>query len=111
MGVDNGSSTVTVRSLRTGRLRSRHAGVTEAPGPESVSSVTGIALKANGSVAWIGQANSIIGPAFIREVERSDSTGFAVLDKGDGIGLHSLALHGSTLSWSDDGKTHSAIIR
>jgi hypothetical protein len=43
-----------------------------------------------------------------REVARCTPTGTEVLDTGEGIDLHSLSLHGSTLTWTNAGSTHTA---
>jgi hypothetical protein len=46
-----------------------------------------------------------------RQVSSCSRRGPQLLDQGEGIDLHSLALHGSTLTWTDFGETHSATLR
>jgi hypothetical protein len=110
-GVDTASTVVIVRDLRDGaRLRSLPA--TTAPlRPESFQSVTAIAVKADGAVAWIGQAGSVISGKPTTEVHGADRRGPALLDAGAGIAPRSLRLRGSTLSWTDGGRTRRAALR
>jgi hypothetical protein len=56
------------------------------------------------AVAWIAR-NVYGGPD---EIRRDDSTGRVVLAKGTDIDLHSLELHGSTVSWTQAGTKHHA---
>ena len=112
MGVDTVSSVVVVTDLRTGRTEHRHAATSEVPGPESVVSVADIALQGDGDVAWTGAADSIVGHGTpVREVERIDRRGFAVLESGADIALRSLKLTGSRLSWMAGGTRHSDRLR
>jgi hypothetical protein len=97
--------------------------------PKNAPSVTDLALKRNGSVAWIAiqRVALPVQPVYIppgttlppiypprrwsyeRRVVAGNRTGEqVVLDSGESIDLHSLRLHGSTLSWTDFGETRMA---
>ena len=70
-------------------------------------------LKPDGSLAWVGSTKQTLGGRrgpLTPEVGACDSTGEHLLDSSAGIDLQSLALHGSTLTWTDSGETHSAIL-
>jgi hypothetical protein len=111
IAVDNAAAAIFVRNLRTGHLAQSHPAVTEVSGPENHSSVTQIALTGYGAVAWIGEESSIsAGGLVLRQVEIGDSAGFSVADQGAGIDPQSLELHGSTLSWTNSGTAHSALL-
>lgn len=98
-GVDTGSAVVVVRRLSTGaQLRSLPA-TTGPLSPESYQHVGSLAVRVDGSVAWIGVASSIIRHSQTIEVHRADRRGTAELDSGLAIGPGSLRLHGTTLSW------------
>jgi hypothetical protein len=97
-------------------LQSGKTAYCEVPGtraPRRGPSVSAIVLKGDGSVAWIGEANSsgLDEGTLVRTVVACDSTGSRVLDSGEGIDLHSLTLRGSRLNWSDSGITRSASLR
>jgi hypothetical protein len=110
-GVDAGSSQVLVRRLSDGRrLRSLPA-VTRPQRPESYSAVDSVVVKADGSVAWIATARSILGGSPDIEVHRADRRGRALLDAGPRIDAGSLRLRGSWLRWRDGGVTRSATLR
>ncbi len=103
-GVDTGSATVEVLNLSSGRrLFSRPALAGPAP-PESYPSIGSLVVRANGKVAWIAAARSIIGHGESIEVHRDG----ALLDSGPGIVLSSLRLRGTTLSWRHGTGTRSA---
>ncbi len=113
-GEDSSASTILVKSLRTGHVSHTYPAVTQRSGVESATRVAHIALKGNGSVAWIGEETSIPpgpGSLRLRQVDIADSAGFSVVDQGDGIDPHSLKLHGLRLSWKDSGVTRSAVLR
>jgi hypothetical protein len=109
-GVDTGSATVTVRRLDTGRTLRSLAAMTQPVGPEAFESVDSLVVKANGSVAWIVVASSIVRHSSQTEVNRADRRGEARLDTGPGIGSSSLRLRGSELSWSAGGATRTATL-
>jgi hypothetical protein len=81
-------------------------------GPDFRATITDLELKATGAVAWIAQtARDQTDPnTEVREVWASDSAGQRMLDSGIGIGLESLKLSGSTLSWRKNGSPRSATI-
>lgn len=100
-GVDTVSATVVVRRLTDGR-RLAHLGATRSGLVEGFASVTSLALKSDGAVAWIGVAHSIVAHRQVVEVHAAASaSGSAnrVLDSGPAIAPQSLRLHGSTLTW------------
>ena len=100
-GVDTVSATVMVRRLTDGR-RLVHFGATRSGLVEGFESVTSLALKSDGAVAWIGAVHSIVAHRQVIEVHAAASaSGSAnrVLDSGLGIAPQSLRLHGSTLTW------------
>ena len=93
-----------VRNLKTGRI------VHKVPtAPATIANTIGrgpvyeLALGASGAIGWIVTG---LRPGE-REVRAVDRTGEHVLASGSGIAPHSLQLHGSRLSWSQDGKRSS----
>lgn len=109
-GVDTASATVTVRRLDTGRTLRSLAATTQPVGPESFQSVDSLVVKADGSVAWIVVAPSIVRHSSQIEVDRADRRGEATLDTGRGINSSSLRLNGSSLSWRDGGTLRSSTL-
>ncbi len=109
-GVDSGSTIVYARRLSDGAIVAQHAATTVV-GVESHQIVNSLVLRSDGAVAWIATANSIGAPKFVRQVERLDSRGFALLDSGRGIGPASLNLHGTLVGWTDHGTIRSARLR
>ena len=107
-GVDTVSAQVLVRDLASGKqLRSEPA--TTAPARvEFVESVDSVVVKADGAVAWIGRSGSVVSGPTNTEVDRADARGLAKLDSGSNIDVHSLRLHGATLSWRHRGSSRSA---
>ena len=76
--------------------------------------VSGLVMKPDGSVAWIGMGLTW-NPATqnnerVTIVGKIDSGGYAELDRGDGIDTSSLRLDGSTLTWTDAGQTRTAML-
>ncbi len=96
------------RDLRTGTFKSCAVGSGFNPGNKP--SVAGFVLKRDGSVAWIGESRVAGTGRRAPAVGACDSTGEHILDSGEGIDLHSLALHGSMLTWTDAGLTRSALL-
>jgi hypothetical protein len=109
-GVDSGTAQAVVRRLTDGAVLRTAVATSSFPGPESYQSLGGIVVKADGAVAWIGEARSIIGRGEVIEVHRYDSRGRAELDHGPGIALASLRLHRSQLSWKHAGHTRTATL-
>jgi hypothetical protein len=101
---------IEVESLRTGRvLYSVPTGLTFPPEPKTVGDgpATAIVLKSDGAVAWIvdtGQANDMY------QVHAVDKSGSRLLASGSDVDPSSLALAGSTLYWTEDGKPYSATL-
>jgi hypothetical protein len=123
-GVDTYRLTVIARNLRTGALNKCPAGGGGIPRTRN-STVDKVVLKGNGSTAWTG-TNYVYepvtvppgpgatapapGPHLQKQVTACTASGKQLLDKGYGIDLESLELHGSTLTWSNSGETRSATL-
>jgi hypothetical protein len=111
-GVDTVSATVVLRRLTDGRRQEQFA-ATSSGLVEGFQSVTSLALKSDGAVAWIGVANSIVAHREITEVHADASaSGSAnrILDSGPGIAPQSLRLHASTLTWRHGQATRRATL-
>ncbi len=99
---------VIVRNLRTGRVLHRVAtGARERDHPKLVGdgSATAIVVKADGAVAWI---TDTVQNENRYQVHALDETGERTLAVGSNIDPNSLALAGSTLYWTQGGKSFSA---
>jgi hypothetical protein len=95
-----------VRNLRTGRLLHRMPnGSPGKPGDIGLGETTAIVVKGDGSVAWIVRAGAALGGIQVRSV---DKTGSHVLAVSPEVDPDSLALAGSTLYWTQGGKSMSA---
>jgi hypothetical protein len=108
-GVDTSSAEVVVTRLTTGRQVHRDPMVSTGL-VEQHGSPTAVAVKRDGSDAWIGVERSITGQQLI-EVHRHDGRGPALLDSGHQVKPASLALHGSRLSWRHGSHTRHATLR
>jgi hypothetical protein len=101
-------SDVFVRDLRTGKK------VFEGPQGLPFDNVSDIALKQTGAVAWIARPTpggyGSPEPTGPTTLWASDSQGFRELDSGGGVGLTSLELSGSTLTWVKDGVSKTATL-
>lgn len=109
-GVDTGSTVVVVRRLTDGR-QLRSADATGPLGPESYETVDRLALKRDGSVAWIASTSSLGTRQHRVEVRRTDARGTALLDVGAAIAIHSLRLTGSTLHWRHGSQVRTATLK
>lgn len=109
-GVDTASTTVTVRRLDSGGTVRSLAAMTQPLGPESFQSIDSLVVKADGSVAWIAVAASIVRHSKQIEVDRADRRGEARLDTGRWVAAASLRLSGSTLSWRNGSATRTATL-
>ena len=111
---------VVVRNLQTGRvLHNVPTGISNhaEPGFSGVGPTKAIVLKSDGAVAWIVQthlespsANNNYKSHGEYAVEAADKTGNRLLASGPGIDPSSLALAGSTLYWTQEGKPASAVL-
>jgi tRNA(Arg) A34 adenosine deaminase TadA len=110
-GIDTGSGRVVVRRLSDGKVLRRDTATSLALGPEPYSSVGSIVVKADGSVAWIGSASSIVVHLKHAEVHKLEKAGDTVLESGAAIKPGSLRLHRSRLTWTDGSHTRSATLR
>jgi hypothetical protein len=109
-GVDTGNATVNVRRLTTG-VSLKQLPATTKIGVEGFQSIDSLVVKPDGAVAWIATATSIGKPTFIRQLQRSDTRGFSVLDSGRAVAAASLTLHGSKLSWKHATAARTATLR
>lgn len=104
---------VTLRDLRTGKVKLIHPAEPELAAILKTNAVTDLAVGANGSFAWISVAEGLgteIG-AEAREVAAVDSSGnYTELDTATDIARRSLTLSGQQLSWSDNGSPHSVLL-
>lgn len=106
---------VVVRNLRTGEIMHTVPtgdllAKTVPPGSEGVGPVIAIVVKRDGATAWIVKnvGKSRQAQASYYEVHTLDRSGAtSLLAEGTGIGPGSLALAGSTVYWTDEGKPRS----
>lgn len=91
-----------LHKVPTGKSR-RHPG----PGRIGAGQTTAIVVKSDGAVAWI---NNTVQKENKFEVHALDATGERVLAVGSNIAPKSLALAGSTLYWTQGGKSFSATL-
>jgi hypothetical protein len=110
-GVDTGAGSLSLRRLSDGRDLGTYQAVSPPVGPESYRSIVSVVLRRSGSVAWIGQASSVISHRTQFEVQAASAGAVRVLDRGPGIAPRSLRLHGERLTWRDSGRTRSATLR
>lgn len=100
---------VVARDLRSGRiLRRALAGARPGIGP-----ATAIVTTSSGSLAWIVEVeeeNETTKAPAVYEVRAADKSGVRVLASGTGIVPSSLALAGSTVYWTQDGKAASTVL-
>jgi len=108
-GVDTSSAQVLVERLTTGHLVHKDP-MTSTGLVEQHGSPTALAVRSDGSDAWIGVERSINGQKLI-EVYRHDRRRPALLDSGAAIHPTSLALHGTRLSWRHGSRTRHATLR
>lgn len=110
---------VIVRDLRSGRVLHRVPDGTEPtphPGGVGIGNVVSLVLKTDGAVAWTAEDGNIPSPSnpSVKEsafqVEAVDASGMRLLASGGEIDPHSLRLVGSTLYWTQEGKTMSATL-
>ncbi len=92
-----GSNIIYVRNLVTGRLIHK---LPTGPTASSGGLAPKIVVKADGAVAWVCGIR--------HKVYAVDKHGRRLLDSGSGIEPQSLQLHGSTISWIDDGARKTA---
>jgi len=100
-------------------LRNVPTGIPLKHQPENagVGPVVGLAVKPNGSVAWIAEdferstpTTSTSEEARYYDVYASDKSGTRLLASGLNVSPSSLALAGSTLYWTQGGKPESAVL-
>jgi hypothetical protein len=91
---------IEVRDLVNGRVLRQIS----APGTENIGPVSGMVVKSDGAVAWISEPLAG-GPC---EVHAVDKNGSRLLASSTEVDPSSLALGGSTLYWTQDGKPMSS---
>jgi hypothetical protein len=107
-GTNNCSSRVYAQQLTNGKvLSSFPAYVGPAGTGVTPTSVNSVVVTTSGAVAWIATGCSISPVSHQFQVR----AGSKLLDSGVGISPGSLRLHGSTITWLDAHKTHSASLR
>jgi hypothetical protein len=109
-GTDTAHSQVLVRNLDNGKLVMSDNAISGGVPPESFQGVKTVVIKPDGAVAWLTGFGAVGLSGSHYQVVRVDRRGHAVLDTGTGIGPESLRLQGSTVSWTDGGRTRSATL-
>lgn len=105
-GVFFASDIVIVRELRSGRILHKvPTGPSEPPERVGKGPTTAVVVKSDGAVAWIVRTG--IAPSTY-EVRAVDKTGERLVAAGTNIDPASLALAGSTLYWTQEGRPMSA---
>jgi hypothetical protein len=104
-GIDTSQVAIKAVNLKTGAVK-QCTGWANVGHPGG--KVTAIALKSNGSTAWAMVPG--FRPPHVNTVAACESEGRRVLDEGEGIDLESLALNGSTVTWTDSGEMRSATL-
>jgi hypothetical protein len=104
-----GAALVVVRDLRSGRvLHKVPTGTPSVPGPGiGLGPALSLVVKSDGAVAWIARAGPRTG---YYQVHALDGSGDRLLATGQSIDPNSLALAGSTLYWTQEGKPFSAAL-
>ena len=107
-GIDTGSTTIVVLDVAT---RHKLAVLGSYSGPaaaESYEDVGSIVDDRSGHAAWIVSEGSIVAHKKTIEVVRRSGAGVQVVASGSTIGLASLRLRGSTISWTAGAVRHTA---
>lgn len=94
------------RSLRPGRLHYPNAENSLDPPPCSTYPER-IVMKRNASVAWVATQLRTSQPSWYKVI-RVDSRGRKLLDSGPAIDPRSLHRRGDVITWTGDGRRHSA---
>ncbi len=95
-----------VRNLATGKIIPRvPTGSPAEPGDVGLGETNAIVVKSDGSVGWIVRASGELGSIQVRSL---DKAGSHLLAASPEIEPNSLALAGSALYWTQDGKLLSA---
>jgi hypothetical protein len=111
-GVDTIFAQVVVKRLTDGKVLRQANSISGSTGAEFFETVDGVVVKRDGSVAWIAHASWIgQGSGSVTEVQKSDHTQRTLLDRGGRIGVDSLRLDGSRLTWRVGSATNSASLR
>lgn len=102
---------VVVRDLRTGSvLRRLPTGTARVKGWIGVGPTQQIVVSGDGAVAWIASVAGPAGGQDALEIHVADKTGARVVAEGSDIVPDSLALAGSTLYWTQGGKSSAATL-
>jgi hypothetical protein len=108
-GLAGCQATISVGDLRSGGVVQKISPVQDpVAGPNLVWD---LALKENGSLAWIVAYGRWGDPDFLaHEVRALDSQGARLLDSGPDVNVKSLDLDGSTLTWINGSTTRTATL-
>ena len=101
---------VVVKNLRTGRVLHRVATGTSSQPSLCFGAVVSLLVNSEGSVAWIAGGRQPETKMRLFEVHLVDKSGSHLLASSTEIEPLSLALGGSTLYWTQDGKPASALV-
>ncbi len=101
---------VYVENLRAGQVLHKLPTGTSTASAVGIGPVVAIVVKSDGAVAWIAGNNNDSEHATSFEIHAVDKTGSRLLASGGAIDPHSLALAGSTLYWTQEGKPMSATL-
>lgn len=107
-GTDTGMGSVVVRRLDNGQILHTAEALSGANLVEGYDQVVSLVLRPDGSAAWSAQETSAGFGGRIVQVLAIDRSGERILDSGPAIGLQSLRLSGSTVSWRHGTDTRTA---
>jgi hypothetical protein len=107
-GIDFNRAWAIVRNLETGEVL-QTADADPHGGVEQSSTVTDMAVRHSGTVAWISQGKFVGGGRSWDQVAYSaPEQEVVILDEGKAIGLRSLEIRGSRVTWLDEGGRRAA---
>lgn len=109
-GVDTGPSVVVVRRLSDGKVLRKLPATSQMLAPESYVRVDSVVALPSGAVAWIVTGGSIVRRSSTTEVDANRGATTARLDTGSSIGVKSLQLRGTRLSWQHGSVTRTATL-
>lgn len=108
---DTSTAKVVVQRVSDGRVLFGHPALSAPTGPEALQSVGSIVVSRGGAVAWIATSDSIVTHRRQAQVIEASGSRVRVLDNRAAIGVRSLRLHGTKLTWRVGGAQRSARLR
>lgn len=130
-GIDTRSFDLVARDLSTNKYHTCALGLT-GEGNHSQPRIGAVLVALDGTIGWAGDRAAYrlppsdyegitppakVGSSYERDVgacvateTRDRGEGLRIFDIGKGIDFNSLALHGSTLTWTDAGETRTAVL-